>query len=307
VGWNESEHPRDEAGRWIDAELHEVSYTNTKGEAKIRKEWQMPGGQPMPEHLGKTKLPPGWQRAQVSTDPSHPVIARGIDAKGREQRIYSQAHVERQAAAKFARVQEGIAKIEAMRKQNTQSLGSPDSSVRETAAVWRLINHTGIRPGSDRDTKAEKQAYGATTLLGRHVTQDSVGQVTLRYIGKKGVDLSIPVTDSEIAADLLRRKQVAGEDGRLFQTDANALLNYSHSLDGGGFKTKDVRTIRGTMEAQRLVAQQPKPRTERERRKAILSVGRAVAGVLGNTATVALQSYIDPHTFDPWKLEQQAT
>ena len=304
--FREEDHPRDEGGKFAEAEKHDVPYETKKGEKKTRPEWRMPGGHELPAHLGKTKLPPGWRSAKVSTDPKHHVVAVGVDAKGREQRIYSEEHVRKQAAAKFQRIQEGIRKLDDIKRQNAHNLKSDDPNTRENAAVWRLINHTGIRPGSDRDTKAEKQAYGATTLLGQHVTQDKNGQVVLRFTGKKGVDLAIPIQDQSIASDLLKRKSAAGDGGRLFATDAGKLLDYTHTLNGGGFKTKDFRTIRGTIEARRAVEKLPRPQSEKERKKLIRQVAERVSETLGNTPTVALQSYIDPHVFDPWKLETAA-
>jgi len=307
--WDETKHPRgqpDNAGQFApfqSLQKRRVRYKTKKGEARTRHEWQMPGGATMPEHVGKLRLPPGWKSAEISTDPAHHVLARGIDAKGREQRIYSPDHVQRQAAAKFARVQEGIEKLAQMQAQNKHDIASGDKKTREAATVWRLVQATGIRPGSERDTKAEIRAYGATTLLGKHVVVDGSGNVRLRFTGKKGVSLDIPIHDDKIAADLFKRSEEAGPDGQLFATTAGELLDYSHTLNGGGFKTKDFRTIRGTLAARELVERLPRPETEQQRCKAIREVARQVSELLGNTLVIALQSYIDPHVFDAWKAQ----
>jgi len=165
----------------------------------------------------------------------------------------------------------------------------------------KLIRETVIRPGSEADTKAKVAAYGATTLEGRHVVKTDSG-AELHFVGKKGVSLVIPVEDQGTIKMLLARATKAGPEGRLFNTDRGSLLDYSHRLDGGKFKTKDFRTYLGTSLAMKEVKKAPAPKTMKEYKKAVKAVATAVAKKLGNTATVALQSYISPVVFSGWRL-----
>jgi DNA topoisomerase-1 len=160
--------------------------------------------------------------------------------------------------------------------------------------------NTGLRPGGDVDTKAEKQAYGATTLQGKHVT-GTKGNVRLKFVGKKGVSLSIKVSDPEIADDLLSRAKKVGRRGRIFNTNEKALLTYTHSLDGGNFKTKDMRTMVGTSTAIDEMKKMKPPKTAEEYVKKVKAVAEVVADKLGNTPVVALQSYISPTVFAAWR------
>jgi DNA topoisomerase-1 len=176
----------------------------------------------------------------------------------------------------------------------------------EEASALRLIMTTGIRPGSDTDTQAKVKAYGATTLHGSHVVQEG-GGVRLKFTGKKGVNLDIPVTDATVAKDLLARKKNAGDSGRLFQTDSSKLLDYTHSQDGGKFKTKDFRTLMGTRTAVVEMANLGwHPLTKTDYVKAVKTVARKVAEKLGNTPVVALQSYIHPGVFGIWRINSGA-
>lgn len=165
----------------------------------------------------------------------------------------------------------------------------------------KLIQQTGIRPGSDTDTGAKVQAYGATTLEGRHVHVDESGNVSLKFTGKKGVNLNIPVKDKSTAAMLVERKKTAGESGKIFDTDDAALRDYSHTLNGGGFKPKDFRTLKGTQTAIDEIKKLPVPKTEKDYKKAVMSVAKTVSQTLGNTPAIALQSYINPHVFSDWR------
>jgi DNA topoisomerase IB len=186
--------------------------------------------------------------------------------------------------------------------QNARDLKSDDPVVRENAECSRLVMTTGIRPGSEEDTGAKVKAYGATTLKGEHVVVEEDGRVYLRFTGKKGVNLNIEVTDKGTAEMLARRAESAGADGQLFpKVSDQSLREYSHTLDGGGFKTKDMRTALGTREAGDQVNAMPAPKNAKEYQKSVMAVAKRVAARLGNTPTVALQSYIHPAVFTGWR------
>lgn len=90
----------------------------------------------------------------------------GTDSQGRTKRFYSKAFEDRQAAEKFSRVEDLRKEKSEVFKQTDAHLKSEDPDVRENAAAMKLVQQTGLRPGSETDTKAKVQAYGATTLEG---------------------------------------------------------------------------------------------------------------------------------------------
>jgi DNA topoisomerase-1 len=257
----------------------------------------MADGSALPAHAAKLGIPPAWTEVQVNPDPKGDLQAIGRDAKGRVQRIYSDSFEARNAAAKFARNRELMAKKAEVFEQNRSNLGSSDPAVREPAAVMAVVQATGIRPGSERDTKAAKQAYGATTLEGRHVVEEG-GALYLRFTGKKGVALNIKVEDAGAAQILRERKQAAGASGRLFNASDAQLREYSHKLDGGGFKPKDFRTLKGTETALAEVRGQERCKTMKEYKQRVMTVAKQVAAKLGNTPAIALKAYINPLVFE---------
>lgn len=290
--WSEADHPRGQphnAGQFSKASAHGLG-----GRTKE-------GGGALPEHVTKLRIPPAWTDVRYSEDPDSPLLVVGRDAKGREQRVYSEKFAHTMAEAKFRRVEALANKLAAISKQNEAARRDPKK--RDVADALALVMATGIRPGSDEDTRAAKRAYGATTLEGRHVAIDPDGRISLQFTGKKGVELDIPVEDTRLGNMLVERKRAAGDSGRLFpEASAARLLAHTHSLDGGSFKTKDFRTLLGTSIAQREVARQPVPRDARSYRRAVIDVARRVARKLGNTPTVALQAYIAPEVFGGWRL-----
>lgn len=295
--------PRDEQGQWTEtgavAMRHGMISISRKGEGKEAK-WKTKEGD-LPEHAKKLGIPPAWKDAHVNPDPKADLQAVGMDAKGRVQRIYSEQFVQRQAEKKFTRISLLQEKRDKIFKSTDEGMKSEDQKTRESAHVLKLIQHTGIRPGSESETGADKQAYGATTLEGRHVHVTPDG-VRLRFVGKKGVDLDIPVEDKRVAAMLVERKRLAGSSGKLFSASAADLRDYTKEISGGKFKPKDFRTLKGTETASELVAKEPnRAATMKEYKARVMAVAKRVAEKLGNTPTIALQSYINPRVFHAWK------
>lgn len=273
----------------------EVLFPATRGEDKV---WKMQDGKPAPDHIQSLGIPPAWKNVFVNPDPNGDMLVRGTDAKGRLQIKYSENHSMQSAAAKFGRINE-------LRQKRSEIIKEVDNdakskSLTENAECLRVIMTTGIRPGSNKETFADKKAFGATTLEGRHVKVVD-GQVRLNFVGKKGVDIDIPVTDKKTADILLQRAKLAGKNGKLFNTDADSLRNYSKSKDGGGFKTKDHRTALGTETAIAKIKSTPSPKNEKEYKQKIKEVATSVSAVLGNTPSIALKAYIDPNVFHSWR------
>jgi DNA topoisomerase IB len=262
-----------------------------------RKKW--------PKHVKALVIPPAWKDVRFSMDPKAKLLATGVDAAGRKQSRYNPEFRASQDAAKFARVEELDAKFDKVQKQNAKNLKSNDPKTRDHAWCLHLIMSTGMRPGGTGDTRAAKKAYGATTLQGNHVWRYPNGDVLLKFTGKKGVKQTVRIEDRELGNELVRRAKKAGYDGELFDGISDkSLSDYSHSMDGGGFKSKDFRTLLGTrtaMQAMQDGAVKKAPTNLKEYKKACKSIATIVAERLGNTAAVALASYINPAVFAEWR------
>jgi len=184
-------------------------------------------------------------------------------------------------------------------RQNEGNLKNPDATIREHAEVTKLIMKTGIRPGSEKDTKAKVKAYGATTLEGRHVVVDKA-KVNLQFVGKKGIELNISIKD-EFVSNMLRTKK-AGDNDQLFRNvNDGSLRSYVDKFNGRGFKTKDFRTEVANDTAEKAMSEMSRPKSKKEYKKSVVKVAKIVAGKLGNTPAVALKSYINPGIFGQWR------
>ena len=273
----------------------------SKGTTVVEGKLMMEDGSPLPEHIKKLGIPPGWKEVRVNPDPEGDLLAIGRDAKGRLQPIYSERFAATQAEAKFLRVQQLAMEYDAISAQNEKDRRSRDPKKRDNADCAFLVMRTGLRPGSDADTGADVKAYGATNLRAEHVVIEK-GKTFLRFTGKKGVKINLEMDDPEVVK-MLRRRKADSTDGTLFPTTSDkALLDYTRTLDGGHFKTKDFRTHLGTATAMQEAAKVEKPTDAKSYKQAVMNVAKKVAAKLGNTPTIALQSYINPVVFASWRL-----
>jgi DNA topoisomerase-1 len=284
--------PRDEEGKW--------SETGAGGD-KPRRMVPLDRSQPLPAHIAALKkpIPPAWTDVYYNPDPEGDLMVTGRDAKGNLQPIYSDEHTSRQSEIKFARVNELMHKYDEMAARNEQAKQDPRR--RDAAEAMELVMKMGLRPGSGRDTGAEKQAYGATTLKGSHIRVQPSGYVALHFTGKSGVELNLEVKDPALRAILIARKEQAGPRGKIFRVSDQGLRDHLKSIDG--FKVKDFRTHAAAETAMEMIAKVKRlPKTEKEYKKAVKIVATAVSKVLGNTPTVALASYIPPEVFAEWRM-----
>lgn len=256
-----------------------------------------------PEHIKKIRIPPAWTDVKYNPDPEGMLMVSGLDSKGRHQSIYSAKYTESQAALKFSRIKEMSKQFGKIEEQNRANLHSQDPKTRALAECAHLIMQTGIRPGGEGDTGAEKQAYGATTLHASHIILNG-DHVRLKFIGKKGVEISLPVED-ETCKKFLRRRKAEGEGKRnyeIFPISDSHLREYVSHLGEGGFHTKDLRTLLATDTAFAEVKKMKPPKTMTEYKKKVREVAKIVAKKLGNTPIIALKSYIAPECFSQWRV-----
>jgi len=295
----ESEHPRENDGKFTEKGGGKSGSKTKLEPAKMKNGKLSPvKGDKMPSHIAKLRIPPAWTDVRYNPDPKAELLVIGKDAKNRPQYIYSEQHWKKAEKSKFDRIKALENKFDKIKSENDKKAAKKT----EEAIVLKLIMETGIRPGGEEDTGAKVKAYGATTLEGRHVEADKKGNVTLHFIGKKGVENKIPLQNPEVAKIIMERAKKAGSKGRLFNTDGITLLKYTATLGGGGFKTKDFRTLIGTKTAMALVSNMKAPSTEKEYKKQVKEVAKTVASKLGNTPAVALKSYISPVVFSEWRI-----
>ena len=219
--------------------------------------------------------------------------AIGVDSKGRHQSIYHSDFSKSQQASKFKRVRKF-----AKDHQTISDKISKDAKLgNEEAKVMLVINKTAFRIGSESDTKADKQAYGTTTLQVKHVSV-SGDTVSFNFTGKKGVTINKTVTDKDL--NMIIKDSIKGkrQGDKIFNTYDNAVRSYVDKISKGKYTPKDFRTHIGTTEAYKHIRELPTTMSRKEYKVAVSEVSKKVANVLGNTPAIAKASYIDPSVWD---------
>lgn len=170
-----------------------------------------------------------------------------------------------------------------------------------------MLELGAFRVGGDEyapDDEDDEGSFGLATLRREHVRRVR-GEVRICYPAKGGVwrELSLrdPPVHRLVGALLRRRRDIPDllvyRNGRGWHDVRSEDVNgYLKQLAGDEFTAKDLRTWNATvLAAVSLAGVDPKVcRGDRGRRRAVTAACREVAEHLGNTPTVARQSYVDP-------------
>lgn len=269
-------------------------------------------GRPLtdPRQLARLRslaIPPAWRDVWVCPDPDGHIQATGIDAAGRKQYLYHPLWRARRDEAKFDHILDVAARLPALRRRVAADLRRRGlTRERVLAAAVRLLDLGVFRVGCDEYAAGEDPTFGVATLRPEHVRARR-GAVVLAFPAKGGVELVRRVEDPGVCAvlrDLRRRRRTAD---RLFAYWAERQWRDVHSDDinaylreasGGQMTAKDFRTWHGTVLAAARLAETGTQPTAGRCRRAVASVMREVAELLGNTPAVARKSYVDPRVVE---------
>jgi DNA topoisomerase I len=255
------------------------------------------------DRIRRLAIPPAWSMVWIAPSADAHLQATGIDSRGRKQYRYHPAWRHERDQVKFHDMEAFGRAQRRLRKRIEAGLddgAEPTGHRRVLALSLRLLDVGLLRVGSDRYARENKH-YGLTTLLREQVTVRR-DQAVFDYVGKAGKRHRLAITDAaalEVLATLKRRRQdprellvFRGAHGwtRVHSEDVN---NFLRAESGGPFSAKEYRTWNATViAASTLAALQPR------RSRAATVASHAVAAALGNTPTVARQSYIDPRVFE---------
>ncbi len=241
------------------------------------------------------KVPPAWSNVWITNNPDSPLQATGRDSKGRRVYLYSAEHMGLAAAAKFSRL-----KLFGKAYNSLMKIIRRDMNYSEDALVLYLIAKTGFRIGGKSETHAAVKAFGASTLQCSHVAVTG-DKLSFDFVGKKGIRVRKILKDKYLAGIVTRRCGYSfGPE--IFGTTDRSVRAYLKSISAGsGFTVKDFRTYLATLTAFRKIKTMPAPANSREFKKYRKEVGQTVAAKLGNSAAIALNSYIAPEVFCSWQ------
>ena len=265
------------------------------------------------QRISALVLPPAWQDVWICPHPNGHLQAVGTDALGRKQYRYHDDWRTRRDSKKFDDMLAFAESLPELRVVVDEQLNDSGDLGRDRvlACSVRLLDRGFFRIGTEVGRSGDLETFGLTTMRKDHVSIEG-DTLAFEYLAKGGkhrvhsfVD---PVVRDIIAA--LKRRRSGGEELLAFRNgrswvdvtarDVNAWIK---EVTGGDFSAKDFRTWSATVLAAVALgvsgpaaAASPSARKRAEARAA-----KEVAHYLGNTPTVARNSYIDPRVFDRFR------
>lgn len=248
------------------------------------------------EKFGKP-IPPAWKNVVVDFNDGAELIARGEDASGKAQYIYTDSFHERKAAEKHDRLNQIFPKV----GEIEDGLRTVDDD--PTRAVARLMLLEGIRVGSTSEQRGKVPAFGASTLRASHAKMQRDGSLKLNFVAKEGIPVEYTITDPEIVGFVKKRlAEKPGPDEALFKTNSNKSMKLLREVSGlPGMKNHDLRTLLANRIAVAELSKRvpPTPQTKKQADAVKKEVAEIVSAQLRNKPVQALSSYINPAVFSP--------
>jgi DNA topoisomerase I len=249
------------------------------------------------DRLNRIALPPAYVDAWFCPSAKGHIQAIGYDARGRRQYRYHPDFRAQQDAAKYDRLAAFGRALPLLRARVERDLaGKPTERDAVIAAVVRLLDEGHIRVGNEAYAKSNK-SFGATTLRNRHA-QVKGSKLNLQYRAKSGVMRKLTLGDRGLVRIVRKVQDLPGQ--HLFQylddggtacpvtsTDVNA---YIREAMGDDFSAKHFRTWSASQIALEQVVAACRAGTTFK----LADLLEPVAEALGNTPTIARNSYVHP-------------
>lgn len=261
------------------------------------------------ERITALAIPPAWTQVWICPHPNGHLQAVGTDDAGRRQYLYHPQWREKKDVLKHQRILELAQRLPQAREQAAHHLAARKfARTRALAAAFTILDLTSIRVGSEQYA-VRHATYGLATLLREHA-HTGLSYVDLQFRGKGSQLLQLHISHRRLArvvSQLLERNDPSPRllawqaDGLWHPVSSTDINGYVSELTDGPFTAKDFRTWNATvlmaLELARRAEQEPTD-TVRQRRLITREAIAHVAAHLGNTPTVARNSYISPTVID---------
>ena len=266
----------------------------------------------LPEQVQRCRdlvIPPAWKDVWITPYENGHLQAVGTDEAGRRQYLYHPVWRERRDSEKFSRILTFGQALSKARERVLTDLGTEGMSLERACAVaTRLLDLGYFRIGNDVYTDTHG-SFGLTTLERRHVRKRG-GTLEFDFVGKSGVEHHIEIDDPSTveALDVMRRRRggerlLSWKDGRTWRelgpSDVNDYIRETTGMDA---TAKDFRTWHATVIAAAELASTSEPgKTKASRKRAVSAAMKEVSEFLGNTPTLARNSYVDPRVVEAYE------
>jgi DNA topoisomerase-1 len=251
--------------------------------------------------IAKLAVPPAWTDVWICADDRGHLQATGRDARGRKQYRYHPDFRASRESAKFRQLIEFGEALPRIRERVAADLARPDLPREKVlAACVRVLELTLIRVGNEEYTRRNR-SFGLTTLRDAHARVGG-GGVRFRFRGKGGKVHEVGFRDRRLSAIVRRCQELPGqelfqyldEDGEVRDVKSEDVNEYLREAAAADVSAKMFRTWTATVLASRALLAYEAQDGNAPSKKQMSSAMREVADRLGNTPTVARNSYVHP-------------
>lgn len=260
------------------------------------------------DRIAHLAIPPAYRDVWISPHRNGHIQAVGTDDKGRRQYRYHpdwRTERDRDKHDRILFVARRLPEARRTVREHLSRSGMPRERV--LAAAFRLLELGFFRIGGEVYEK-ENGSFGLATLRKEHVRVGRGGEVQFTYVAKHHVEQDVTIHDTAVrdVVGTLRRRRDGGaellawkENGRWNDVSSSDINAYLHDVVGDGVTAKDFRTWHATViAAEALATRFQENSSGTARRRQVVAAMKEVAGHLGNTPTVARNSYVDPRLVD---------
>lgn len=253
------------------------------------------------ERYKKLVIPPAWKDVKISQLKNGHLQVVGLDEKSRKQYKYHPIWSQLRNQTKFFKMIAFGKVLPKMRKLILQDLEESQMNERKILAlVIRLMEETHIRIGNEYYASTNK-TYGLSTLRTKHV-KTTKGELKFEFVGKKGKEHSVAVSDKKLIKLVNQCEEIPGwdlfkfydENGHKQTIDSSMVNRYIQEISGANFTAKDFRTWAASKIYFERLHEIGYKEDEKENSKAILEAIDASAEGLGNTRAICRSYYVHP-------------
>ncbi|MFO7653686.1 MAG: DNA topoisomerase IB [Candidatus Krumholzibacteriia bacterium] len=247
-------------------------------------------------------IPPAWTDVWICRDERGHLQATGRDARGRKQYLYHPRFQEHRARTKFEVLLPFSRTLPVIRSRVETHLRRKtlDRDL-VLALVVRLLDRTLVRVGNPEYARAN-DSYGLTTLTDDHLESGNGHPLALRFPGKSGKEVIVPMTSPRLARLAKSCQELPGQalfayldgEGVVRHVDSDDVNAYLRELGGPGVSAKIFRTWGATVQAARDLACAEPPTSGAAARRQVTATLKRVAGRLNNTLAVCRAYYVHP-------------
>ena len=254
------------------------------------------------ECLSGIYVPPAYDNVKISINKKAKVLAIGYDDKNRPQYIYNKKFTEKMKKKKFYDLYLfGLQYDKIVRDINKNIKQRNDNKLKYVCMILKLIMDCDFRVGNDEYMK-KNNSYGVSTLRLKHVLVKG-DDITIDFIGKKGVRNTCQVKDKTIKRHLKKRKKTMKNNSRIFTIDgvniqSNDVNDYIKQF--GDFSSKDFRTWSANIKLIKYLIGSNKETVDKDIKDCI----KQVANKLHHTPEVCKKNYIFTELIEYYKKDK---